>query len=201
LNKIRYLQAVQKNTKTNMRLDHLRTGVREAVPAQDAQEVGEVPLSVAELLAVLRSDEPLDLYDVEFAFSSLADNFNNGACFAAATECAVQAAKAARPAPALPGPDSYDFSHVLPAMERCCRALETGVVDRRAFAADAEELATLYSAADVRATRAVSRYVEAALPSIMQYKEVPPLTGFSLEGIPARRYRALGAALLKAVSE
>ena len=186
-----------------MRLDDLRTGIRAAPPAQDAQEVGEVPLSVAEPLAVLRSDEPLDLYDVEFAFSSLADNFNNGACFAAATERAVQAVgNAARPAPALPGPDSYDdFSHVLPAMERCCRALETGEVDRRAFAADAEELATLYSAADVRATRAVSRYVEAALPSIVKYKVVPPLTGFSLEGVPARRYRALGAALLKAVSE
>ena len=195
-----------------MRLDDLRTGIRAAPPAQDAQEVGEVPLSVAELLAVLRSDEPLDLYDVEFAFSSLADNFNNGACFAVATERAIQAAteraiqavgNAARPAPALPGPDSYDdFSHVLPAMERCCRALETGEVDRRAFAADAEELATLYSAADVRATRAVSRYVEAALPSIMKYKVVPPLRpDFSFEGIPARRYRALGAALLKAVEE
>lgn len=198
-----------------MRLDELRTGVRAEPPPQDAQEVGEVPLSVTELLAALRSDEPLDLYDLELAFTSLADNYNNAACFTTATEYAVRAVsgdpdvpvyisatvRAAMTSPVrVAGPDAYDeFSHVIPAMERCCRALEAGVVDRRPFAADVEELAIQYYMADIRAMAAVCRYLDAALPSLWRDKAVPPLGDFPLDGIPAARYRALGAALVKAL--
>ena len=197
-----------------MRLAELRTGLRPAAPAQ---EVGEVPLSIPELLAHLRSDEPLDLYDIEFAFSSLADNYNNGTCFNVASEYAVQAVggdpnvpvfistsvweAVAAPVPALSSaPDAFnEFSHVLPEMERCCRALEAGVVDRLAFAADAELLAILYYTANVRAMQAVCRYIQTALPTILAHKTVPPIE--FLDGIPAQKYRALGAALLKAVEE
>lgn len=199
-----------------MRLDDLRTGLRLSPPFQDAQEVGEVPLSITELLAHLRSDEPLDLYDVELAFSSLADNYNNGTCFNVASDYAVRAVGGdtnvpiyistsvweafAAPVPGPSAPDAFnEFSHVLPEMERCCRALEAGVVDRLAFAADAEHLAILYYTANVRAMHAVCRYIESALPTILARKTVPPIE--FLEGIPAQKYRELGAALLKAVEE
>ena len=201
-----------------MRLDELRTGLRPSAPFQDAQEVGEVPLSIPELLAHLRSNEPLDLYDIEFAFSSLAHNYNNGTCFNVASEYAVQAVAGdsdvpvfistsvweafAAPVPALSSaPDDLnEFSHVLPEMERCCRALEAGEVDRLAFAADAEQLAILYYTVNVRAMHAVCRYIESALPTLLAHKTVPPIE-ISLDGIPAQKYRDLGAALLKAVEE
>ena len=201
----------------NMRLDHLRTGLRDA-PAQDAQEVGEVPLSISELIAVLKAGADLDLYDIEQAFASLVDNFNCGVCFAMATDYAVRAVAGSKDAdipptvlscvqetlaaPWLaPVPETFnEFSHVLPAIERGCRALEAGQVDRAAFTADVEEIALLYYMADLRAMTAVCRYMQAALPSIRGHRAVPALgADFNLDGIPLRKYKALGAALLQAI--
>jgi len=203
-----------------MRLNHLRTGVREASPPQDAQETVEVPLSVSELTDALRGSAPLDLYDVEQAFSSLADNFNNTACFTVATDYAVRAVGGdpdvpvyilssvreamKAPSPAYtPRPEFYgEFGHVLPAMERCCRALEAGVVDRSQFADDVDELVVFYYMANIRSMMAVCSYVEAALPTIWDRRVVPALgPDFKLDGIPVRKYNELGAALLKAVKE
>ncbi len=191
--------------------------MREAPPPQDAQEVAEVPFSITELTDALRGSAPLDLYDVELAFTSLADNFNNTSCFAVASDCAVRAlggdddvpvyiSTSVREAMAAPAtythrPEFYgEFGHVLPAMERCCRALETGVVDRAHFADDIEELAVLYYMAQIRSMMAVCSYVEAALPAIWDRRVVPVLgPDFKLDGIPVRKYNELGAALLKAV--
>ena len=203
-----------------MRLNHLRTGVREALPPQDAQEpVVEVPLSVSELTDALRGSAPLDLYDVELAFSSLADNFNDTVSFTVATDCAVRALGGDDDVPvfistsvraAMKAPETYtarpefygEFGHVLPAMERCCRALEAGVVDRAQFADDVEELVVLYYMAQIRSMMAVCSYVEAALPTIWGRRIVPVLgPEFKLDGIPVRKYNELGAALLKAVKE
>jgi hypothetical protein len=204
-----------------MRLNQLRTGVREAPPPQDAQEtVVEAPLSVSELTDALRGSAPLDLYDVEQAFSSLMDNFNDTVCFTVASDCAVRAlggdddvpvyiSKSVReamtaPAPAYTArPEFYgEFGHVLPAVERCCRALEAGVVDRAQFADDVEELAVLFYMSQIRSMMAVCSYVEAALPTIWAHGVVPVLgADFKLDGIPVRKYNELGAALLKAVKE
>lgn len=192
--------------------------MREAPPPQDAQEpVVEVPMSVSQLTDALRGGAPLDLYDVELAFTSLADNFNNTSCFAVASDCAVRAlggdddvpvyistsVREAMTAPAAyaPRPEFYgEFGHVLPAMERCCRALEAGVVDRAPFADDVQELAVLYYMAQIRSMMAVCSYVEAALPVIWDRRVVPALgPDFKLDGIPVRKYNELGAALLKAV--
>jgi hypothetical protein len=203
-------------------VDELLTGILPPYTFQDAQEIPyEWPLSVSEILQIVKDREPLDIYDARLAFATLVRSFNNMAAFNAITAQAVQcirnpsnpdilpailhevdAAMVAPPPPKISNMELHDaYSHVLPAVDSGCRALlADSIADPDQFAEDLAHIAALTHLSSFRAAEGVCNYVRAALPSINAYWEVPALgADFDFNGIPLHAYQALGAALLAAV--